>query len=323
MRKYINIIGLFFLSAFLTSCLKDTLTLDPANSTNVIEFKNPSSFVSPFGSKYALYTRAFDLAPENDYPITVSYSGANVAPEDITVTLGVDEPALTQYNKEQDAHYDLIPATLYTLPAQVTIPKGQRTATVPLKLKSNQFDFAKSYVLPIQIKSVSSGTVSGNFGTILLNVNAKNKYDGVYSVKGTMVDLTNSAFKHLSLQAGQSLEYTLETISATECVVVDYLHYGGTAGHAFWTGGGISLYGSFAAVLKFDPATDKIISITNYYGQESGPNKRSGQIDATGVNAYTASSKAIKIKYKMTQSVTTPFALRTTWDEEWTFLRSR
>jgi Domain of unknown function (DUF1735) len=322
MKTFIKVVGLFLAGATLTSCLNDELTLDPANSTNVIEFKNPSSFASPYGSKYALYTRAFDLAPENDYPITVSYSGANVAPEDITVNLGIDEAALTQYNDEQDAAYDLIPASLYTLPTSVVIPKGQRTATVALKVKSSSFDFTKSYVLPVRIQTVSSGTISGNFGTILLSVNAKNKYDGVYKPTGTMVDVTNPAFASLA-SAGQFVEYTLETVSATKCVLVDNEYYG-TAITPFWTGSGVSGYGSFSPVIEFDPATDKIISVTNFYGQPAG-NTRSAQIDPSGVNTYDPATKKIKIKYWMRQPSVVAAApnIRVRWDEEWTFVRPR
>jgi hypothetical protein len=322
MKIFQNIISLFVLAVTLSSCLRDTLSLDPATSTNVVEFKNPSSFVSPYGSKYALYTQAFDLAAQNDYPITVSYSGANVAPEDITVTLGINEAALSQYNTEQHTTYDLIPTTLYTLPTQVTIPKGQRTATVDLKVKSNQFDFSKSYVLPVQIKSVSTGEISGNFRTILLSVNAKNKYDGVYKPTGTMVDITNAAFKSLS-SANQKVEYTLETISATKCVLVDYVYYNSPI-TPFWTGSAASGYGSFSPVIEFDPATDKIISVTNYYGQPAS-NTRSALLDPTGTNTYTASNKTIKIKYQMKQpsAVAASPNIRVTWDETWTYLRAR
>lgn len=324
MRNLIKIAGLVFLSSALTSCLKDSLTLDPANSTNVVEFKNPAGFTSPFGSKYALYTQSFDLAPENNYPVTVSYSGAQVAPEDITVTLGIDTAAITQYNKEQNAHFDLIPANLYTLPTQVVIPKGQRTAVVALKVKSNNFDFSKSYVLPLQIKSASTGVVSGNFGTILLSLNAKNKYDGVYTVTGTMVDVSaaGAAFKHLT-EVGRKLEYTFETVSATKCVVVDY-EYGGAPYHPFWTGTGVSIYGAFAAVVEFDPATNKIIGVTNYYGQPAS-NTRSGRLDPSGTNTYDPATKTININYFMVQPsvIAAPPNIRTTWKEKWTFAHPR
>lgn len=323
MKKIFSIVMIFVLGVALTSCLNDTITLDPDKSTNVIEFMNPSSFVSPYGSKYALYTKAFDLAPENSYTVTVSYSGANVAPEDITVSLGLDDTAIKQYNTEQSTAYELIPASLYTLPASVVIPKGKRTADVVVKFKSNNFDFSKSYVLPMQIKSVSSGIISGNFSTILLSVNAKNKYDGVYTVKGTMVDVTNANFKHAT-QAGQPLEYSLETISATKCAIFDREYGIGAPAHVFWTGTGISYYGSFGAVLEFDPATDKIIAVTNFYGQPAG-NTRSGRLDPSGINTFNAATKTINVNYFMVQPSVVAAApnVRTTWKETLTFSHPR
>lgn len=323
MKNSFKLASLILLATAFTSCLKDDVTLDPENSKNVLEFKNPSSFVSPSGSKYSLYTRAFDLADENDYPITVSYSGANVAPEDITVTIGIDTAALSQYNAEQHKDYDLIDTKLYTMPATVTIPKGTRTATIGLKIKSNHFDFSKSYVLPIQIKSASTGTISGNFGTILLSLNAKNKYDGVYKVTGKMSDVINPAFVGL-YTTGRLVEYTFETISATKCVVTDYINWGGSPFVPFWTGTGISGYGSFSPVVEFDPATNKIISVENYYGQPAG-NTRSGKLNPAGVNIYDPASKSIKISYWMLQPslVPAPPNIRTSWEEEWKFVRSR
>ena len=325
MKKILHLIGVAALASVFSSCLDDkTPALDPASSVNVVEFRNPAGFSSPSGSKYTLYSQAFDVAPENSYPITVSYSGAQVAPEDITVTLGIDPAALTQYNTEQKVAYDLIPATLYTLPATVVIPKGQRTAMVDLKFKSLNFDFAKAYVLPVQIKTISSGTVSGNFGTILINVNAKNKYDGVYSTKGTMVDVANANFRHLTQVPGETLEYSLETVAANKCAIVDRLYGVGAPAHIFFTGTGASYYGSFGAVLEFDPTTNKVIGVTNFYGQPAG-NTRSAQLDQSGVNTYNPTTKTIKVKYNMRQTSVVPAApnIRVTWTEELTYLRAR
>lgn len=323
MKRILQAIALATFFSSHISCLKDEMTLDPENSVNVIEFKNPSSFVSPSGSKYALYTRAFDLADESEYPITISYSGAQVAPEDITVKLGIDTAALSQYNAEQHKKYDLIDEKLYTLVTSVVIPKGERTAVAKLKFKSSAFDFSKKYVLPIQIQSASAGVVSGNFGTILLNVNAKNKYDGVYTVTGKMSDASNAAFAGL-YSVGKKVEYTLETISATECVVTDHINWGGAAYVPIWTGTGVSGYGSFSPVVEFDPATGKIISVKNFYGQPAS-NTRSAQLNPAGINIYDATAKTIKISYWMLQPsvVTTPPHIRTTWEEEWKFQKPR
>ncbi|KAA0991652.1 BT_3987 domain-containing protein [Dyadobacter aurulentus] len=246
MKLSFKIAGLFVMAAAFSSCLKDDITLDPDKSTNVIEFKNPSSFVSPSGSTYSMYSKSFDLAPEADYAITVSYSGAQVAPEDITVTLGVDTAAVTQYNAEQEEAFDVMEPNLYTIPATVVIPKGQRTSQVLIKVKPSQFDFAKNYVLPIQIKSASSGIVSGNFGTILLALKAKNIYDATYESTGYVYHPTAPRAVHA--------EKHMETVSPTT-VKVELGDLGGS--------------GYFANV-TVDPKTNKV-TITPAAGAAGAP----------------------------------------------------
>ncbi|TLU99224.1 BT_3987 domain-containing protein [Dyadobacter luticola] len=260
MKYSIKIAGLLLLGMTVTSCLKDDITLDPDKSTNVVEFKNPSSFVSPSGSTYSLYSKSFDLADEADYPITVSYSGAQVAPTDITVTLGVDTAAVTQYNGEQDEAYDAISPDLYTIPATVTIPKGQRTAEVLIKLKPAKFDFSKNYVLPIQIKSVSSGIISGNFGTILLGVKAKNIYDAVYTSTGYVY--------HPSAPRAVDAEKELVTVSPTTVTV----ELGDLGGNGYF------------ANLTVNPTTNKV-TITAAAGAAGAPYT---QFDTALPAPYTA-----------------------------------
>ena len=324
MNYSIKIAGLFLFGMAVTSCLKDEISLDPDTSTNVVEFKNPSSFISPSGSTYSLYTQAFDLAEENEYPITVSYSGAHVAPEDIRVTIGLDTAAITQYNTEQEEHFDLITPDLYTIPSEVVIPKGQRTVVVPIKVKSSKFDFSKAYVLPISIRSVSTGTVSGNFGTILLSLNAKNKYDGNYTVTATapMVDKANEL-----LSGYYPLNSDLHTTGSNSVVMYCITYLDGLEGHPIKSKnaetGAItdSYYGSFAPVFTMD-ATGKVISVTNFYGQPAG-NGRSARLDPTGVNKFTVNadgSKTLEVKYVMQQAGPTD---RTFFSEKWTFLAPR
>ena len=260
MKYSIKIAGLFLFGVALASCLKDDITLDPDKSTNVIEFKNPSGFVSPSGSKFSMYSQSFDLAPEANYPVTVSYSGAHVAPEDITVTLGVDNAAITQYNKEQNKAFDPITADLYTIPVSVVIPKGQRTAAVMIKLKPEKFDFSKSYVLPIQIKSVSTGIVSGNFGTILLAVKAKNSYDATYKATGYVYHPTSSRTL--------SKDKPLVTVSPTT-VKVELGDLGGSG---------------YFADLTVNPTTNKV-TITPSAGAAGSPYT---QFDAALPAPYTA-----------------------------------
>ena len=182
-KLFINSFLLISIGLLVTSCLKDEIVLDPSKTNNVIEFGNPSDIISSEGANYFLYSKSFDIKPEDtDYVLTVSYSGVNTAPEDINVTIGVGAKViLDQYNTQQGTNYVLLPPTAYSIPTtQVTIPRGQRTATAVVKIKSSQLTFNEALAIPFTIVSASSGIISSNFRTIIVNVSPKNRIDGVY-----------------------------------------------------------------------------------------------------------------------------------------------
>lgn len=186
MKKYIFKSLTFFLAVtMLTSCLKDdSLVLDPEKGNNVIEFANLGQIVS-IGTPSPLYSFAYAISDNPVLPITVSYSGPEAtAPQDITVKIAVGTQAkIDEYNTATGNHFEMLGAASYTLSAtQVIIKAGTSKATFNVALKPSTFSFSISQVLPLTITSVSSGVISGNFGTILLGVAPKNAWDGIYAV---------------------------------------------------------------------------------------------------------------------------------------------
>ncbi|QHS54997.1 DUF1735 domain-containing protein [Mucilaginibacter sp. 14171R-50] len=316
MKKYLGILLLAISTTSLTSCLKDgPVNLPPGGSPPVIEFST-NLFVAPtsdVNSPVALYTKSYDVVPSATLELTIGYTGGAPAPEDITVNLDNDgADKIAAYNEYKDANYEMLPAEFFSgMPSSVVIKKGENFAKFTVTVKPDQFDFAKSYALPFHIASVSSGTVSGNYGTILVSVGAKNKYDGVYKVTGSYHDLSFPAYTGY-------FPYTadLETISAG---TVDVFNEDlGTYGFLFYTNnanGDISYYGSFSPEFTFDPATNKIIKVENAYGQLAGANKRSAELDPSGVNEYDPATKTFKVKYFMYQLG----AKRLTFDETYTY----
>ena len=302
----------------LSACLKDkNLVLDPDKTPSVIEFSTINDNPAGIGAGYSLYVRAYDIQPAAVASIDVNYSGPNAAPSDITVNIGVNQAAIDAYNEANDTHYTLLPTSSYTMTPTVTIKSGTRKATIDFTFKTNVFDLTKNYVLPITISSVSSGTISGNYGTILLAINAKNKWDGRYKIEGTMVDATNATFT-----AKSPSNADLYTQSGTTNAMFDY-SYSGTFGHRFLAGGSDSYYGSYAPVFTFDEAGN-ITSVVNYYGQPAA-NGRSARLDPTGVNKFVSGTPGtpgaqFKVKYFLLQPGTT---VRTTYDETWTLIGPR
>jgi hypothetical protein len=276
MKNYIyKTLSLLTAVSVLTSCLKDdSLVLNPDKTHNVIEFANPAIISSPVGAVYPLYSLAYDISPQATLPLTVSYSGAeNGAPQDIVVNLAIGtQTEVDAYNEEQHSAYDLMTSDVFTLTTNtVTIKKGQKTATVDVNFLTNKFDFGLSYLLPVKITSASSGVVSGNFSTILLSVNAKNMYDGVYSVTGS-VARNSAAGPDTGLGGNYNSGVTTELVTQGPSSVGitpqwrDGSAAGGVAGTSFsvdpatnlvtvTSTGNLTLKNTVGTISNYDPAT--------------------------------------------------------------------
>jgi hypothetical protein len=167
-----------------------------------------------------------------------------------------------------------MPVANYTLTVtSVIIPKGKSKATFDVKFKPSTFDLTKSLVLPLKITSVSSGVVSGNFGTILINAVAKNKYDGIYTATGSAVrggdPVLTGAFP--------KQDWGLVTTGPNSVQMDRVAQWGG--------GGGIGGIGGFK--IAIDPVTNNV-TVTD------GVNPKV-QNNPAGVNKYTPSTKTIQI----------------------------
>lgn len=210
MKKYFKIASFVMVGFILSSCLKDdSLVLDPSKGTNVIEFENTAE-IAVHGSSIPLYIHSYPItSTPTALTVSVNYSGpASGAPEDINVKVSLgDVASITKYNTEQKTAFVLLDAGSYSLGnLDLTIPKGQKKASFEVKFFTDKFDLTKATVLPLKIVSASSGVVSGNFGTIMLNVGAKNAYDGIFQY-------TTSATT--SLQPNKNREVSLITVDAT------------------------------------------------------------------------------------------------------------
>ena len=258
MKKYIyKSLALFLAVTSLTSCLKDdTLVLDPAKGHNVIEFANPAQIVTN-GTPSPLYSFSYESTTLPSLPITVSYSGPEATtPQDITVKIAVGAASkITEYNTATSSNYQLLSPASYTLSAtEVVIKAGTSKATFNVLLKPTTFNFAASEVLPLTITSVSSGIISGNFGTILLNVSAKNTWDGVYAMQaGSFVQrysnpTTPTVNDGLNGSTAANADVTLTTVGANTVQI----------GNLKWSGNASGVGGIDNLQATIDPATNLV-----------------------------------------------------------------
>lgn len=305
----------------LNSCLKkrDT-TLDGDGPRNVVEFKNTFSNSAASTSFYPLYSLDFGImqvGESKSFNINVSYSGQDVAPSDITVTLEVDQTALDRFNTENGTDYVAPPSSVCNYPTSFVIKKGQRVSTDSAKVTlSDDFDFDNAYALPLRIKSVSpSHTISANFGAAMYSFSLRNKYDGHYKVTGTMVDYSSA-----SLGGRYPMDVYLITTGSNSVAMYDNVTKG--YAHSILSGTSTSSYGSYSPKFIFDPSGDgTIINVTNYYGQPSG-NGRSGELDPSGTNKMNLTDMSMDVNYWMNQpSVIAPH--RVSFIEHFTYIGPR
>jgi len=230
--KKILINGALFImiSLFLASCLKDnSLTLDTSLSNNVTEFANtgsPKTLPSNGASvRYNIDLGTLAVGDTTSFNVNVDYAGADMAPQDIKVTVDVDASLLAKYNEVHavdGADYITPPTDLFSdaFPMTITIPKGKQfgQASIRVKLPAD-YSFTASYALPLKISSTSVGVISGNFGSALYSLNVRNQYDGIYDIKGYILRAGDnvlsgnySGYKITMTTAGpNSIEYDRHT----------------------------------------------------------------------------------------------------------------
>ncbi|WP_205501903.1 DUF1735 domain-containing protein [Rufibacter psychrotolerans] len=353
MKALKNIFPLALLCLGLTSCLDDEYrTGNSDEMPNTVEFADVATVNASSGYIYPVYSRSFAVVPQDEFDVTISYSGTNQAPEDIVVDVTVDPTIISAYNNKivadaraaamegiedpeeaeeeadhaeeevQEQLFDVAPASVYSLSTnQVTIKKGERATTMTVTVKPELFDFAFKYGIPLKL-STNQATVSGNFGRAIFAIGAKNAYDGVYTVEGTMVDRTNPAFVGYY---PKTIELRTLDVNTNEYYDIDF----DIDGHIFDTGSGASYYGNFQAVFNFDNSnttdlTDPVASVINNYGQPApGATARAATIEATGVNTFTfdedGTPKTMEVTYTMIQAGSP----RTTWTETYTYTGPR
>ena len=331
MKKYFKIISFMSLVVFLSSCLKDKnydegrTGNDLSQAGKIIELaiaNNPAN-----GRTVGLAFIDQVITPEF---VTVRLAANDVAQEDIKVTLDTTgaRAFIDTFNAKFSLAIEKLPNAFFTFPngLVVTIPKGEREATLKIKTNAIQFNTSTTYALWFKIVSIDKPgyIISGNYGSYFTQVGAKNKYDGKYTVTGTFVDLTNATFT-----GNYPFQYQLITTGANSVDVKQVVNGDLVPAYLFSANGSGSFFGNFGISIIFDPVTDQIIEVRNYYGVTSNAttiigtpsagsgaplyaasNSRRAVLDPTGINAYDANNKIVNIKYSLLQPAlasTAPF----------------
>ncbi|MBK9508998.1 MAG: DUF1735 domain-containing protein [Cytophagaceae bacterium] len=324
-KHFVKILVAFVLPFFATSCIEDNVEKLTDQGTTLISIYG--------GAENKLFYNAFsDIRKIDLLNIRRNVPSEAVLQTSTTVKLTAAPELIATYNEENGTAYEWIPSSIYTLANNpgVTVSgnnvtmdfaAGDFAKDLTINLDGSKWDLSKKYAVAYKVTDAGNGKLSG-VDHIITFISAKNRWDGIYDVtNSTMVDVTNAAFTS-AFQSGESYQYALETLSPTKCVVKDVSFGLDAPFFIFYTGSGLSYYGAFGLIVEFDPATDKIVAVTNYHGQPAA-NTRAAALDPSGINAYK--NGTINIKFNMLQPsvVKDPPNIRTKWDETWKYAKAR
>jgi len=294
---YRLIMSALFVSVGLTSCLNDDMVDDQKyglinlNAKKIIELPSDAS-----------HSVSKTLLPSGLADVTIGevrLAAEQAATEDIVVGLSTSKTSELLVGK------DLFPLDKITVPATVTILKGQRSAPLVVKVNTDYLLSDPQY-LAITITTVDKPgyTVSGNFGHLFFSMKVKHKYAGRYVLTGTMVNYPNPTLFHVTQSweinhPGEPYTVQLQTNDGSSLIFYDELLREDNLYPIGTAPSGYSAWGSFCPIFKFDSAGN-IIAVTNAYGQPAS-NTRSAVLDPSGVNKYDAATKSFKVSYYMVQ----------------------
>lgn len=164
----------------LSSCLKDSRFVDFSKVGALVELP------------LSAYTGVGKLTPEalpiqstpQTIPVVVNVAAPKALGTPLNVTLAVDQAALDAYNTANATAYVQPPAAAVNISSlKVTVPANQHTATLNIEVNTSLLDPSGLYVIPLTIVDGGGQKIS-NYKTVLLNVQAKNQYDGTYTIQG-------------------------------------------------------------------------------------------------------------------------------------------
>lgn len=167
MKKIKIVVLYFFITAAISSCVKDNAFLDVSNTSTLVEFAKgtPATQLSTWGS--LADTSVVDTA------VAVDIASPQVLNYDVTVNIDFDPTVIANYNTANPTNLlQLLPDSCYSIPSKTaTIPAGFRVARIPVILYPQKISPTISYGMPFAITSTSqtgvAPIISGNKQNIL------------------------------------------------------------------------------------------------------------------------------------------------------------
>lgn len=190
MNKFKIVLLLTAMSLAFTSCLRDKGFENKQYGLDGIGEVGKKGVGIP-ESNTGITFRAIEVSstPLVNYEfLYINLNSALPATEDVSVNLVLNNTLVTNYNNANAANLVAMPQNLYSFSAlKVVIPKGTNGAYLKLNIpNSTLLSASSSYGFGISIATIDQPgyTIAANQRDIVVQLNAKNKFDGVWNLRG-------------------------------------------------------------------------------------------------------------------------------------------
>jgi len=315
--KFLTLLALLAFS--LTSCLNDLEDFlgDFGGTPAVAELSenaNPSTGT--------VVREIIDPTEPAHFTLKVNIASAQYLKTETKITLAIDDNLVTKYNTDRgltgSAAAKPVPiAAINTASYEVTIPAGKREIDWEFTVDATKVPDPVSnfYLIGVKIVSANNGLViSGNYGTKLIRVLARNKYDGRYTVTGTFEDYISTGWTGVYPKNVNLITIAGDMVSKYD---VDF----GIYGYIFYTGTGNSYFGNWTPTFKFD-AADNVIDVINSTF-DAAPRSRTAQLAVgASANKFNPADRSIDVAYNLVQQNADP-KVRSLVVEHYTYVGPR
>jgi Domain of unknown function (DUF1735) len=155
---------LLIVSMVLGGCFKEVPAVDFSTVGTIIEIIPPFGGLENFGNAGLVFP-AGDLYDSEQVVVNIASPKPLSVP--LTVTLAINDSALSVYNATNGTSYIALPDSTFSFPTtSVTIPAGSHLDTLTVYFYPSKIDSTQSYMLPIGISNAQGKTISGNFSII-------------------------------------------------------------------------------------------------------------------------------------------------------------
>ncbi len=259
-QKDIGLLLFLFIGSglILASCKKDYVygDIEPNTERMIVEFKDAATAKN--------VSMDFSSAVINLSVADIRFMARSYVQGNAVVKISADPDYVEQYNTDNGTAYDPLPPAYYALDGnEFTLTPSEKQKTVSIKLRPS--DIADgNYALALSIAQAAGAEVSPVANKILIVVAVKNKYDGIYHLKGFFTRTDNPAYN-------RSFETEVEMITTGANSVAMYWPDAGDYAQPFSNNGSLTAFSNVAPEVYFNTA-DQVASMVNIYGDPTtGP----------------------------------------------------